>query len=125
MLKVRPAPDHSGTVTRPDNRVRVVVTLDDPPLAEATFARRLPGLARNAKLNLSSSFSRSYLGRLEAAQARAVASIRAEIPQATVGRRYDVLVNGFAVSLPYERLPDLLGSDAVDRVYPSTRTGST
>ena len=30
-----------------------------------------------------------------------------------------MLVNGFAVSLPYERLPDLLGSDAVDRVYPS------
>ena len=30
-----------------------------------------------------------------------------------------MLVNGFAVSLPYERLPGLLASDAVERVYPS------
>ncbi|HKX47318.1 MAG TPA: S8 family serine peptidase [Gaiellaceae bacterium] len=118
MQNVRPAPDVSR-LTSPSNRVRVVVTLDDQPLAAATFARRLPGLARNAKLNLSSSFSRSYLSRLETAQARAIASIRAEIPEAVVSRRYQVLVNGFAVSLPYERLPELLDSDAVERVYPS------
>jgi minor extracellular serine protease Vpr len=118
MQKVRPAPDVSG-LTSPGNRVRVVVTLDDQPLAAATFARRLPGLARNAKLNMSSSFSRSYLSRLESAQARAIASIRAEIPEAVVSRRYQVLVNGFAVSLPYERLPELLDSDAVQQVYPS------
>ena len=118
MQKVRPAPDTSG-LTSPRNRVRVVVTLDEPPLAAATFTRRLPGLAQNAKLNLSTSFSRSYLSRLEAAQERAIASIRAEIPEALVSRRYQVLVNGFAVSLPYERLPELLGSDAVQRVYPS------
>jgi minor extracellular serine protease Vpr len=118
MQKVRPAPDVSA-LTSPGNRVRVVVTLDDPPLAAATFARQLPGLARNAKLNLSTAFSRSYLGRLEAAQATAIASIRSDIPQAKVTRRYQVLVNGFAVSLPYERLPELLALDAVDRVYPS------
>jgi subtilisin family serine protease len=118
MQKVRPAPDTSR-LTSPDNRVRVVVTLDDPPLAAATFARRLPGIAQNAKLNLATSFSRSYLGRLETAQARAIASIRAEIPEAVVSRRYQVLVNGFAVSVPYERLPELLDSDAVQRVYPS------
>jgi minor extracellular serine protease Vpr len=116
--KVRPAPDTSR-LTSPGNRVRVVVTLQDPPLAAATFARRLPGLAPNAKLNLSTAFSRSYLGRLETAQARAIASIRAEIPQAKVTRRYQVLVNGLAVSVPYGRLPDLLASNAVDRVYPS------
>ena len=101
------------------NRVRVIVTLDDPPLAAATFARRLPGFGADAKLNFSSSFSRSYLGRLEAAQARAIASIREEIPEATVSRRYQVLVNGFAVSVPYERLPDLLEVEAANRVYPS------
>ena len=36
-----------------------------------------------------------------------------------MSRRYQVLVNGFAMSLPYERLPDLLEADAVERVYPS------
>ena len=41
--------------------MRVIVTLDDPPLAAATFARRLPGFGADAKLNFSSSFSRSYL----------------------------------------------------------------
>ena len=118
LLKVRPAPDVSG-LTNAGNRVRVIVTLDDPPLAAATFARRLPGFGSDVKLNLASSFSRSYLGRLETAQTRAIASIRAEIPEATVSRRYQVLVNGFAVSVPYERLPDLLEVEVANRVYPS------
>jgi hypothetical protein len=102
--------------------VRVVVTLDDPPLAAATFARRLPGFGVNTKLNFRSAFSRSYLGSLEAAQAKAIARIHEEIPQARVSRRYQVLVNGFAVSLPYERLRSA-ASTAVDRVFRATRTG--
>ena len=119
LLDVRPAPDVPALAKNAGNRVRVIVTLDDPPLAAATFARRLPGFGSNAKLNFSSSFSRSYLGRLEAAQAKAIASIREEVPEATVSRRYQVLVNGFAVSVPYARLPDLLEVEAADRVYPS------
>jgi subtilisin family serine protease len=119
LAKVRPAPDYSGLTSGRDNRVRVIATLDDPPLAAATFARRLPGLAPNARLNFASTFSRSYLTRLESAQAAAIAELRREIPQARVSRRYQVLVNGFAVSVPYERLPELLESDAVARVYPS------
>ncbi len=119
MAKVRPAPEFSGIAKNADNRVRVIVTLDDPPLAAASFARRLPGFGQDAKLNLSSSFSRTYLGRLESAQTKAIASLREEIPEATVSRRYQVLVNGFAVSVPYARLPELLEANAVDRVYPS------
>jgi minor extracellular serine protease Vpr len=119
LAKVRPAPDYSGVATSTGNRVRVIVTLDDPPLAAATFARRLTGMGADVKLNTNTAFSRSYVGRLESAQARAIASIRAEIPQARVSRRYQVLVNGFAVSLPYAKLPELLDSSAVDRVYPS------
>jgi len=68
LTKVRPAPDYSGSTTGAGNRVRVIVTLDDPPLAAATFARRLPGFGTDPKLNLSTRFSQSYLGRLEAAQ---------------------------------------------------------
>ncbi len=105
MLKVRPAPDVSGFTKNASNRVRVIVTLDDPPLAAATFARRLAGFGPNVKLNLKSAFSRSYLGSLEAAQEKAIASLREEIPEARVSRRYQVLVNGFAVSVPYAKLP--------------------
>ena len=118
LLKVRPAPDVSA-LTNAGNRVRVIVTLDDPPLAAATFARRLPGFGSDAKLNFSSSFSRSYLGSLEAAQAKAIASLRGAIPEAVVTRRYQVLVNGFAVSVPYHRLPALIDTGIATRVYPS------
>jgi len=116
--KVRPAPDLS-TPEGNGSRVRVIVTLDDPPLAEAAIARRFGGLGSKQKLNLKSSFSRSYVADLQSAQARAIASLRRAIPAARVSRRYQLLVNGFAVSVPYERLPDLLEMDFAARVYPS------
>jgi len=118
-LKVRPAPS-LGTLTRDaDNRVRVIVTLEDPPLAAAASARRLPGIGAKVKLNLGSTFSRTYLDTLQAKQVRAIASIREAVPEAIVSRRYQVLVNGFAVSVPYARLPELLEVDVAERVYPS------
>ena len=58
------------------------MALDDPPLAAATYARRFAGFGPNAKLNFSSSFSRSYLEQPEAAQAKAIAELREEIPEA-------------------------------------------
>ncbi len=119
MLDVRPAPDLASTRRDPDNRVRVIVTLEDPPLAAAASARQLSGFGPRVKLDVTSSFSRSYIDTLRAEQARAIASIREEIPEAIVSRRYQVLVNGFAVSVPYARLPDLLEVEAADRVYPS------
>jgi minor extracellular serine protease Vpr len=116
--KVRPAPDLSAIEVN-GSRVRVIVTLDDPPLAEAAVARRFGGLGSKQKLNLKSSFSRSYVADLQSAQARAIASLRRAIPAARVSRRYQLLVNGFAMSVPYERLPDLLEMDFAARVYPS------
>jgi subtilisin family serine protease len=118
-LKVRPAPSIDAVTKRAGNPVRVIVTLEDPPLAAAASARRLAGLGPDARLDLTSAFSRTYLNRLESAQARAIASIREAIPKAVVSRRYQVLVNGFAVRVPYERLPDLLEVEAAERVYPS------
>ena len=87
------------------------MTLDDPPLAAATFSRGFAGLGTRRKLNVRSTFSRSYLGSLQAEQAKAIAELREAIPQAVVSRRYQVLVNGFAVSVPYGRLPDLLDDE--------------
>ena len=119
MLKVHPAPDLTGFTRNRSNRVRVIMTLHDPPLAAATYARAFGGFGSRSKLNVHSSFSRSYLGSLEAAQARAIAQLRHEIPQAVVSRRYQVLVNGFAVSVPYARLPKLLETGIASKVYPS------
>src|SRR5262249_51530553 len=100
-------------------RSRVIVTLADPPLAAATFARRFAGLGPRRKLDVSSPFSRTYMARLDAAQERAIAAVRAEIPDAVVSRRYKILLNGFTVSVPYDRLPKLLGLAVAKHVYPN------
>jgi subtilisin family serine protease len=95
------------------------VTLQDPPLAAAAFARRFAGFGPRRKLNLASAFSRSYLSSLEAEQVQAIATLHREIPEARVSRRYELLVNGFAVSVPYARLPELMNLESTNRVYPS------
>ena len=108
LLKVRPAPDLTHVRRARGNRVRVIMELESPPLAAATYARGLAGLGVRQKLNVRSAFSRSYLGTLQAEQARAIADLHGAMPDAVVSRRYQVLVNGFAVSVPYARLPKLL-----------------
>jgi subtilisin family serine protease len=119
LLKVRPGPSLSAFRPTTDNRVRVIVALEDAPLAEAAYGRRLAGPGTNRKLNVRSAFARSYLSRLEVAQTRAIASVQRAIPEAVVSRRYELLLNGFAVSVPYERLPSLLAMDVAETVYPS------
>ena len=116
LTKVRAVPDFPS---RTGTRARVIVTLDDPPLAAAAFARRFAGFGPKQTLNLKSAFSANYLSSLEAAQARAITSLRDAIPEARVSRRYQLLVNGFVVSVPYGRLPELLDFESANRVYPS------
>ena len=119
LLKVRPAPDFTGIEHDGGNRVRVIMTLSDPPLAAATYARGFAGLGTKRKLNVHTAFSRSYVSTLEAAQTRAIARVHDLVPSAIVSRRYQVLVNGFAVSVPYSRLPSLVNSGIATHVYPS------
>ncbi|MFO7572576.1 MAG: S8 family serine peptidase [Gaiellaceae bacterium] len=112
----QPAPLQKGA---PGSRARVIVTLADPPLAAALSARSLGGLGPNRRLNLATPFARSYLTGIEAAQATAIAKVRSAIPEAVVSRRYQLLLNGFAVSVPYAELPALLELGVAKRVYPS------
>jgi len=119
LQKVRHGPALSPRARGAGGRMRVIVTLEDPPLAAAANARQLSGLGVNRRLDVAGSFSRSYLAGLAAAQARAIAAVRSAIPEARVSRRYRILLNGFAVSVPYARLPELLELDAVENVYPS------
>jgi hypothetical protein len=77
LAKVHSASDFPA---RTGARARVIVTLQDPPLAAAAFARRFAGFGPRRKLNLASAFSRSYLSSLEAEQAQAIATLHQEIP---------------------------------------------
>jgi minor extracellular serine protease Vpr len=99
----------------------VIVTLGLPPLAQVGATRSLSGAGSTRRLNVSSASSRAYLAQLSAAQQRAVATLRRELPEAHVSRRFRVLVNGFTVSLPARRLPALRRLGFVQKVYPSFR----
>ena len=106
---------------RARGRVRVIVRLGGPPLAAWQSGRRLQGVAAPAQLNVRSASSRAYLARLAAAQRAAVAELRREIPEARVGRRFRVLLNGLTVDLPASRLPALMRTSFATKVFPSVR----
>jgi minor extracellular serine protease Vpr len=118
--RVRPNAAPLPQIVSPNvTRTRVIVTLADPPLAEAAPRSAYLKVGARPKLNLRSSFAQSYVARLDIAQQRAIVSLREAMPEARVSRRYRVLLNGFAVSLPYAKLPELLGMRLADTVYPS------
>jgi minor extracellular serine protease Vpr len=106
---------------RARGRIRVIVRLGQPPLAAWQAGRRLQGAAVPARLNARSASSRAYLARLASAQRAAVAELKREIPEARVGRRFRVLLNGLTVELPAGRLPALLRTSFATKVYPSVR----
>jgi minor extracellular serine protease Vpr len=103
----------------PAGHTRVIMALAEPPLAAAAPRAAFRTVGTRQKLNLKSSFAQSYLARLEASQQRAIASLRSAMPEAKVSRRYRLLLNGFAVSLPYAKLPQLLELGIAETVYPS------
>jgi minor extracellular serine protease Vpr len=114
----------SGTLTIPrsqaSGRVRVIVGLALPALASAQ-GRGLSAQGANRKLDVASAASRRYLVQLSAAQRVAAARLLRAIPQARIGRRYQVLLDGFTVSLPVAKLPVLARLGFVQKIYPSVR----
>jgi minor extracellular serine protease Vpr len=101
-------------------RVRVIVGLSLPPLA-ATHGPGLFGSLSSERLDVDSRSSRAYLARIESAQAAAVRAIRSAIPSARVTRRFQVVLNGITVDLPYRRLPRLGAMPFAAQLYPSMR----
>jgi subtilisin family serine protease len=97
-------PAHAAT-----GLVEVVVTLPQPPLAEAILRDR--GLAALAtshrRLNVRAPASVSYLRTLATAQRQLQARIQAAIPSAAVHWRYGVVLNGMAVVVPRSQLARL------------------
>jgi minor extracellular serine protease Vpr len=107
-------PKRQGT-----GKVTVIATLGLPPLAARAGDRTIFTSAARRKLNVTSSSSLRYLARIDAAQERAIATLRREIPEAKVSRRYRLLLDGFAVRLPAAKLQRLMKLGLVQDVYPS------
>jgi minor extracellular serine protease Vpr len=101
-----------------DGRVRVIVGLKLPPLA-AAYGRTFAAAGMTRKLDVTTAFSRSYLTRIVAAQRSAAAELVRAIPQARIGRRFQVVLDGMTVSLPFTQLPALTRLSFVAKVYPS------
>jgi minor extracellular serine protease Vpr len=102
-------------------RLRVIVALELPPLAAASSRTLALRESARRRLRVDSAFSRGYLTREDAAQRAAIAALRRAIPEARVTWRYRIVLDGFAVNLPYRRLPALLRQGFVRAVYPSGR----
>jgi len=97
----------------------VIVTLGLPPLAAAGADRTIFSTGGRRKLSLSSTSSRAYLARIATAQRRVIATLERAIPEATVPRRYRIVLDALAVRLPAQRLPALMRLGFVEKVYPS------
>ena len=117
---LRPSPVR---VTPPDARreTRVILTLDPPPLAQTLPSAALLGDAPRRKIDFQSPTTRSALTRIESAQRTAIANLRQAVPEAVVGRRFQVLLDGLTVTVPYAKLPQVLNLPFVRDVYPSLR----
>ena len=96
--------------------VEVVVRLDSPGLAQATsHSRVLSAGAKAHRLDLRTPMSLSYLEQLSASQRSFESRLARAIPQAHVYRRYRIVFNGLAVTLPAADLPRL---ERLADVYP-------
>jgi minor extracellular serine protease Vpr len=105
-------PAHHG-----DGRVRVIVGLPLAPLAAAY--RGFESADAMRKLDVASVSSRRYLARVVAAQRIAAAQLVRAIPQARIGRSFQIVLDGLTVSLPVTKLPALAGLSFVRKIYPS------
>jgi minor extracellular serine protease Vpr len=112
----------AGTLTIPpahrEGRIRVIVTLNLPPLAQA-YGRGLFASGSTRQLNVRTASSRAYLRKIDSAQRLAVAQLRRTMPSAVVTRRFRVVLDGLTVSLPVTKLPQLARQRFAARVWPS------
>ncbi len=99
-------------------RVRVIADLAMPPLAAAS-GRGLFSAGGHRRLQVHSTASQAYLQRVARAQDHAVAELSRAIPDARVGRRFRILLDGLTVTLPAKELPALVRQSYVTHVYPS------
>jgi len=114
----------AGSLTIPrhqaQGRVRVIVGLPLAPLA-ASYGRSFAAQHGARKLDVAATASQRYLARVVAAQRRAAVELRRAIPEARIGRRFQVVLDAMTVSLPATKLPQLVRLQFVRKIYPSIR----
>ena len=76
-----------------ENQLRVIVGLGPAPLA-AVRGRTLAAAGTTRKLDVATAFSRRYLAHVGAVQRAAAAQLVRAIPQARIGRRFQVVLDG-------------------------------
>jgi minor extracellular serine protease Vpr len=101
-----------------DNRIRVIVGLKLPPLAQA-YGRGLYAAGSAHHLDVRSSAAKAYLEKIDTAQEAAIAQLERTMPDARVSWRYQVILDGFTVSLPARQLVQLSRQSFATRVWPS------
>lgn len=102
--------------------VEVVVTLDQPSLAQAVEdSRALSPAAKRRRLSLSSPTSAGYLRAVDRAQDALAARIERRIPGAQVRWRYRIVLNGLAVVVPAGQVSRLSSLPGVARVVTPVR----
>jgi subtilisin family serine protease len=99
-------------------RIRVIARLSLPPLAQR-FGRGLASAGAARRLDTTSAASRAYLQRVGRAQTAEAALVRRAIPEARIGHRFQVVLDGLTVSLPASKLPALVRLRSITAVYPS------
>jgi minor extracellular serine protease Vpr len=112
----------AGHLTIPSHhaygRVRVIVGLQLAPLAAAP-GRGFAASGSARRLDVASASSQRYLARVVAAQRLAAARLIRAIPEARIGRRFQIVLDGLTVSLPATKLPLLARLPFVHKLYPS------
>ncbi len=103
-----------------DGLVRVVVELEDAPVA-AKFGvgSTTPALAAG-KLDLANASAKTYEAKLAAAQAKFKADVAAVAPSAKIGYSYRVVLNGVALALPPADLEALQKVAGIKAIHPDT-----
>ena len=101
-------------------RIRVIVGLRLPPLAQA-YGPGLFEFGPRKKLDIASRSSQAYLAQISRAQAVAARQIRRAVPSARISYHYRIVLDGMTVSLRYRDLPRLMRVGAVQKVFPSAR----
>jgi len=117
------APELAGASAKTnDGNVVVIVELADAPVAR--YEGGLAGFPATAlaKTGLPELSARredvaKYRGLLEEKQEAVVETLRARVPLAEVGARYQTVLNGFALVLPAESLGDLARVPGVAKVH--------
>ena len=111
-----------GTIRTPTAGpdARVIVTLKLPPLLAASLpSRAFTSVGYRHKVNFASSAAQAYLRRVDEVQRRAVVALHRAIPDASVSRRFRVVLDGLTVSLRESELQKLFRLGFVKTVYPS------